>query len=208
MAIAVVGPWVLLVLGTAGVVTGMWTTLRGRQGAGPFLLLVFGALLAGVGVYGPVFLGSYDTFVKAVVPMTATADGATYTQAFDHVGSGALPADYADLALSYALRNPIPGMDTILDAAVQRARDPAGAQALQAARAAYLAQQSAAAQAASAVLAAANPTQRLHDLEPTTRVLVARRLTALPDTTLARARIGRATLGEVLGARARLTAPN
>ncbi len=144
MTIAVVGPWVLLVLGTVGVVAGMWTTLRGRQGAGPLVLLAFGALLAGVGVYGPVFLSSYDTFVKAVVPMTKTADRTTYTKAFDQVGSGALPAGYADLALSYALRKPIAGMDTLLDSAAHRASDPAGAQALQSARTALLMQRTAA----------------------------------------------------------------
>ena len=205
MAIAVVGPWVLLVLGTAGVVAGMWTTLRGRAGAGPFLLLVFGALLAGVGVYGPVFLGSYGTFVKAVVPMTTTADRSTYAQAFDQVGSGALSAAYTDLALSYALRNPIAGMDTVLDSAARRATNPAGAQALRAARSAYLAQQSAAAQATSAVLADPNPARRLRDLDPTTRMLVARRLTTLPDSTLARARLERGALDGIIAARAELT---
>ncbi|HTR22313.1 MAG TPA: hypothetical protein VMH88_15800 [Gemmatimonadales bacterium] len=203
MTIAVVGPWVLLVLGTAGVVTGMWTTLRGRQGAGPFLLLVFGALLAGVGVYGPVFLGSYDAFVKAVVPMTTTADRATYSQAFDKVGSGALSPNLADLALSYALRNPIAGMDTLLDSAAHRASDPDGARSLETARAAFQAQQRAAAEAASAILAAPNPASHLESLDPTTRALVARRLDALPDTTLRRAGIARGELSGMI----RMAAP-
>jgi len=198
IAIDVAGPWVLLVLGTGGVVSGMWTTLRARPGAGPFLLLAFGALLAGVGVYGPVFLGSYGTFVKAVAPMTTTADNATYRQAFDQIGSGALPTAYADLALAYALRNPIAGMDTLLDSAVSRARDPAGAAALAQARSVYQAQQRDAAQAARVVLSARNPVAQLRGLEPATRVLVARRLGTLPDTTLRRAGIARGELGGLM----------
>jgi hypothetical protein len=174
----------------------MWTTLHGRNGAG--LLLAFGALLAGVGVYGPVFLGSYGAFVKAVVPMTTTADRATYSQAFDKVGSGALAPQYADLALSYALRNPIAGMDTVLDSAAHRASNPDGARALENARVAFQAQQRAAAEAASAILVAPNAAAHLKSLDPTTRVLVARRLDALPDTTLRRAGIARGELSGMI----------
>lgn len=130
MNIQAIGPWVLLGVGTLALLAAVLGSLRRPPPKGLWMPWIFGFAIAGVGVYGPVFLQSYTEFVKVLLEMQEAPSPKTYAQVFEKVGSGELPADYSEIALSYSLERPVEGMDRLLENAIKNATDPKGKEAL------------------------------------------------------------------------------
>lgn len=171
--------------------------LKGRKGPGLWMLWIFGVLLAGTGVYGPVFLDPYGAFVRSIISMTQSPGEASYATAFGKLGSGALPATSQEAILSYALERPIPGMEDLLRDAARRATDPDGRRALESALEAFGGKLRAADQIARALIVIPGAADSLQRLDPSTQALVASRLRSYPTATLQHANIDPALLQQL-----------
>lgn len=131
MDIQIIGPWVLLAVGTFILVSAAITHLRGRQQTrGWPWIWVFGLGTAGVGLYGPTFLVPYGKFLKPLLQMQESPNAKTYASTFEAVGRNEIPPEYQEMALAYALDRPIPDMESVLTKAVTQAPQGRGKTAL------------------------------------------------------------------------------
>jgi hypothetical protein len=192
MNIQAIGPWVLLGVGTLALLAAV----KQPTPKGLWMPWVFGFAIAGVGVYGPVFLHSYSEFVKTLLAMQKAPSPDTYADVFQKVGSGDIPPDYGKIALSYSLERPVEGMDQLLETAIQKATDPQGKQALIEAKKTLEGKQQAAEALETAIMRGTVPAESIRHFDPATRSRVARPLLKLPDERLRELRINRDELRE------------
>lgn len=125
MEITIVGPWILLVIGALLMLAAIYvaTVQRGK----PSSLLLFGFLSIGVGIHGPLFMGQYADFWRAVLPITSESmDPEAYQDLFRRIGHGDFDAELQDVALRYALGRPIQDMDRLLTEAIASATNDQG----------------------------------------------------------------------------------
>ena len=115
MEITTVGPWILLGMGMLllgiGTLPLAHTAIRvaGVKEGNLIciILLIFGVLCAGLGIYGPSFMGQYAEFLRAMSPMVKTPDTKSYQVVFDRIGKGDFDSEFQEIALSYALDRPL-----------------------------------------------------------------------------------------------------
>ena len=184
MNIALIGPWVLLVMGVSAFCAAGYQILFRKPGGAAYLVLVFGGLFAGVSVYGPAFVDQYLNFVKVVVPLQSSPSEATSQAFLKSVGDGSLSPEYAELGLGYMLDRPIAGTDKLLQDAAEKATNPMGKQALERARQDFIGKQNVAEQMAKTVKSQPNPEAVLQEFDSGTRTLISRELLRLPSNEL------------------------
>ena len=129
MEITYVGPWILLGIGTLLMLAAVYIAVA--QQRKPLILLTFGLLSVGVGIHGPLFMGQYAEFFRAMSRMVGTANSETYGPVLERIGQGDFTPELQDIALSYALDHPIPDMDQLLSEAIAGATNEEGRNALE-----------------------------------------------------------------------------
>src|SRR5260370_19934808 len=173
MGISDIGRWIIVAVGVAFLATALVLIVKDAQRKwGLVVLLIFGTLFLGIGVFGPGFLKDYSDFIKsigAVLEMEKSATPATYGAVFNKIAKGELPASYQELALAYAIDRPGKNMQQLLDEAISKATDTSGKAALENARADLAGKQFAAEQIAASLEAARRvSTGELEKLDSTT----------------------------------------
>jgi hypothetical protein len=131
---AVFGGYVLIVAGALLFLGGGYAAIWKPAGKAPWLLVVFGFAAAGVGTYGPSFLGPLGDFVKAIDVLGGEPTEKEVQGVLDDVGRGQFSGEQADAVVNQALsldRDP-EAMKKALDAAAAGATSPAGRKALKA----------------------------------------------------------------------------
>ena len=132
MGTAVFGGYVLIVAGALLFLGGGYAAIWKPAGKAPWLLVVFGFAAAGVGTYGPSFLGPLGDFVKAIDVLGGEPSEEEVRGVLDQVGRGEFPEGKAGAVVNQALaldRDP-EAMKRTLDAAAAAATSPAGRKAL------------------------------------------------------------------------------
>jgi hypothetical protein len=198
MQIAVIGPWVLLVLGVVTLLAAVWASVTKPNPTRLWLMWVFGLAIAGIGIYGPVFLGPYQQFIGAITAMQEKPNQDTYKEAFVKVGKGELPPRYQEVVLAYALDRPVPDMANALKGAISQATDPQGKVALEK-TAQSLQEKKAVAEQITKNILNEGPSARtkLETLDPTTKSLVSEELRKQPDSTLRAVQLDRPTVDKL-----------
>lgn len=191
MDILAVGPWVLLGVGTLSLLGALFISLTRKEGKSPWIIWVFGFGISGVGIYGPVFLSSYGSFLKTIADLKSDPTAQAYSSAFDKIGNGDLSAEHADVVLQYAIAQPVEATDSLLQVAITKAKDPAGKRALENAKTLYLEKQASVRFVARALEQSPNPSLQLDSLDAVTRTMVARKLLEIPPSNLQRMNIDR-----------------
>ena len=118
MSITIVGPWVLLILGAVLTIAAAAVAVWRKPPQGLLQLLIFGALFAGLSIWGLKFLDPYGKLLQTVVNAPSLE---SYSEAFDAIAKGDVPEGYEQAILAYTLEHPVDGMDDALKAAAERA---------------------------------------------------------------------------------------
>ena len=84
----------------------------------------------GLGIHGPLFMGQYAEWLKAMLAMVKTNNSETYQVVFDRIGKGDLDPALQEITLSYTLKHPIQNMDSLLTKAINSASNEQGKKAL------------------------------------------------------------------------------
>ncbi len=200
MDIQVLGPWIIMGLGTVGVLGAVFVSVRQTAPKGLWAMWFFSFAILGVGVYGPAFLEPYGKFVQPLLAMLQSPSAATYKAVFEDVASGELPPEYQEIALAYALESPVEGMEELLDEAISGSTDPAGKLALRGARESLDGKKRVAAE----LLRDQGLTaERIKRFDPATRALVIRPLLKQTDDSLRERNLSREALRKLNTPRAR-----
>ena len=179
MEITTVGPWILLVIGALLMLAAIYVAAV-HQGK-PSSLLLFGFLSIGVGIHGPLFMGQYADFWRAVLPITSESmDPKAYQDLFRRIGQGDFDTKLQDVALRYALDRPIQDMDRLLTEAIASATNDQGRSALERTKLAWAGKVKVANQLARQVESVPLDVEDLEieAFDPATRTLVAEELLA------------------------------
>lgn len=181
MDIQVIGPWVLMGLGTVGVLGAVLVSVKQTAPKGLWMMWFFSFAILGVGVYGPAFLEPYSKFIQPLLAMQQSPSATTYKAVFEDVASGELPPEYQGIALAYALERPVEGMEELLDEAISASTDPVGKLALRGARESLDGKKRVAAELLRDQELTA---ERIERFDPATRAMVIRPLLKLSDDSL------------------------
>lgn len=174
MNITHIGPWVLLGTGVVVVAVSLYVVVAQKRT--PVVLLVFGALFAGVGIHGPLFMGPYAEFLRAFASMTGTPGPESYQEVFKRIGEGGFDPELQQLALTWAMENPVEDMETILDGAIDSATNDAGRDTLMSAREAIEGKRIVADQLARQAVISPESAAAISDFDPATRTAVSNEL--------------------------------
>jgi hypothetical protein len=189
---AVVGSWVLITIGAVTLLMALWLTFKQANLKFIIIAWAFGLAATGSGTFGPDFLEHYGALIKPLVDMLKIPNAQTYSTFFQEVATGKVPAGQSDLGLSYALENPVEGMDSLLAEAERVAVDVAAREKLVAARTDLRLK-------AAAAAALLGPLEEMGPpvlLDSVSAAKLARPLMALPDSALLRLEVDRDVLRE------------
>jgi hypothetical protein len=125
-----IGPWVLLIVGSLMLLAGAVSQLMGNGTNWPWIW-IFGLGTAGIGVYGTAFLEPYGKWMEVVALMVREGSPASYERAFAAVADGKMPPEIQEVALNYAINNPIEGMVGMADEARARGKNQQGEETLE-----------------------------------------------------------------------------
>jgi hypothetical protein len=129
-----VGPWILLVAGIALLASAISVFVRGKAQTGVLaLVLVFGTVLSGTGIFGLKFLPEFANFMKAagvVEAVTSNPSTETYARAIQKIGSGQIKGAQGNLLAGHIAANPVEGLDSLLEVGARQATDKSGARIL------------------------------------------------------------------------------
>ena len=179
------GPIVLLILGALLILAALVVFSKGSAVPWSFtMVLIFGTLLSGSGVFGIRFVGAFGEFLKTsnMLSMISTNPSAeTQKEAIDAVASGEVGSPYSEAILSTVLEHPVEQTGALLAEGASRAKKPAGRQALMMASTRYE-QKARAASDLTEALASTGRLQetRVANYDIATKRLVAERLAAAP----------------------------
>lgn len=201
MNIAVIGPWIILVVALAGCIGAGIRICQKQANKGIYFLLVFSGLFAGTSVYGLSFMDQYMSFLGAVAKLQASPTPQTYEDFFTKVGGGKITPRYAELGLAYTLDRPVPQMDTLLDQTIARATNPQGKAALTQTLRDFQGKQHAAEELTQALRNTRNADQAIGRFDPTTRAMVSHQILSLPSSHVATLQVNTNALRTFLATR-------
>ena len=135
MSITEIGPWILVGTGVLLALASIYIVVV--QQRKPVTLLTFGLLFAGVGTYGPAFLGDAAKFARVMLQFHRQADSDAYRMVLEAIGQGDLDHEYQEIAIDYVLSRPGEDIDVLLDQAIESASNEQGREALEEAQREY-----------------------------------------------------------------------
>lgn len=184
MDILIIGRWVFLAMGVITVIIALIITLK-NQGSfkGILLTWIFGVFLAGTGVFGLEFIPKYKDWLDTVLDMIRNPSKESYETFFAKVGSEELPTELQEIGITYAISNPIEGIEGMLTTAINNASaNTQGKKALEWAKDSYLEKQRVIDQ-----LVKSNPSvEDAKRFDPSTSKMLYQRLKELPQTEIRR----------------------
>jgi hypothetical protein len=113
----VIGRWIMIVLGMAGVGSAIAFKFKHPE-KNPIMMWVFGVLLTGIGTFGMEFMPRYSEWLKVIKAMVDSPGIETYQVFFDKVAEEKLPAEVVDIGINFAVNHQVDGMEFILTRAI------------------------------------------------------------------------------------------
>jgi hypothetical protein len=122
MKIEIIGPWVLLGVGLILLARAIFPKILPPRHL--LILLVFGFLSLGLGVYGLEFMPKYGDWLDKIKDwIIDNPTEESYAKLFESVGTGKMPGKLKDMAVNYAISHPIEGMEDALAGKIKEAPD-------------------------------------------------------------------------------------
>lgn len=138
MDLETIGPWVLFATGILLLWGAIGSHLFSQRDRSIWPLLIFGLAAAGTGIYGPLFLRDYGSFVEKLSSLHQAAQAnptdpeqaakalEAYSEFFNEVAAGDVSEEVASAGLALTLAYPLPGMEEKLSYAVSAAENTTG----------------------------------------------------------------------------------
>jgi len=180
MDILIIGRWVFLALGIITIIGALIITFKNPE---PFKRIlftwIFGVFLAGTGVFGLEFIPKYKDWLDTLLDMIKNPSKESYETFLAKVGNGEIPIELQELGITYAINNPIEGIEGMLTTAINNApANTQGKKALEWAKDSYLEKQRVIDQ-----LVKSNPSvEDAKRFDPSTSKMLYRKLIELPQS--------------------------
>jgi hypothetical protein len=138
MDILIFGRWVMLVIGAGALIGAILLTVLKPEAKRPLFMWIFGVLIAGIGVFGLEFVPKYREWLDSVGDIIKSPSKESYEAFFAKIGNDEIPVELQEIGITYAINNPIEGMNEILATAINSApADTNGKKALEWAKKGY-----------------------------------------------------------------------
>ena len=128
MDITYVGSWIFVGLGVLLVVSGVYVYVAQRRSI--IIPLIFGVLCMGLGIHGPLFMGPYAEWLRAMLAMVRTNNPESVQKVLNEIGNRDFDSALQKITRSYILNHPIQNMDSLLTKAINSASNEQGKNAL------------------------------------------------------------------------------